>query len=68
MEECNDDDLPCTCREAVTRAYRSLRASGMSETVAFEAAIRIFRFHHPEAAPGEAAGLVEDWVAYGTVH
>lgn len=58
----------CRCRAAVTRAYRTLCDSGQAESRAYEAAVRIYRFYHPEAAPGAAAGAVERWVASGTVH
>jgi len=67
-EDCENDEISCNCRAAVTRAYRTLCASGEAESIAFEAAIKVYRFHHPETAPGMAAGLVERWVACGTVH
>lgn len=67
-ENCQSAALPCRCRDAVTRAYRTLCAAGEPESVAFEAAMRVYRFHHPEMAPGAAAGLVERWIAAGTVH
>jgi len=59
---------PCRCRDAVTRAYRTLCEAGQAESRAYEAAVRIYRFHHPEAAPGAAAGVVERWIDAGTVH
>ncbi len=67
-EDCENTAGSCRCRAAVTRAYRTLCASGEAESVAFEAAMRVYTFHHPETAPGAAAGLVERWVACGTVH
>ena len=51
------DDLSC-CRPAVRRAYTELRQCGQPERYAFEAAMAVFRYHHPaaDAATGGTGG------------
>jgi hypothetical protein len=51
------------CREAATRAYAALRASGIIDPRAFEAAVTVFRYHHPEAQPLHARHIVAEWLA-----
>ncbi|MBI1181624.1 MAG: hypothetical protein GC201_13815 [Alphaproteobacteria bacterium] len=51
------------CREAALRAYRSLRDSGVIDRHAFEAAVRVFRHHHPETYPLQARHIVAEWIA-----
>ena len=57
----------CTdqCRPAVQRAYRELRDHGQPETVCLEAAVRVYRWHHPEADAALAGHLVSSWVFEG---
>lgn len=50
------------CISAVQRSYREMCASGAPETVAFEAALTVFKWHHPEVAAASAATLVRGWV------
>lgn len=50
----------CKCHGAVMRTYRSL--CDEPETVAVEAARRVYRFHHPEDSKFDAALTVERWI------
>ena len=50
------------CRTAATRAYRELRQRGVPDRPAFEAAVTLYRYHHPETARGEAKWLVAEWI------
>lgn len=50
------------CVGAVQRSYREMCESGAAETVAFEAALRVFHWHHPEVAAANATTLVRGWV------
>lgn len=51
------------CREAAIRAYSALRASGIIDARAFEAAVTVFRHHHPETQPLHARHIVAEWLA-----
>ena len=58
----------CVCRAAVVRAYGSLTAAGVPAGYALDAAVRVYRFHHPEELTDRARALVERWVLAGPVH
>ena len=45
------------------RAYQELRDRGLIDPDAFEAAVRVFRHHHPETRTGDARLVVADWIA-----
>ncbi len=51
------------CRDAAVRAYAALRASGVIDPRAFEAAVTVYRYHHPEALPRQARHIVAEWLA-----
>jgi hypothetical protein len=51
------------CREAALRAYAGLRASGVVDLRAFEAAVTVYRHHHPESPPRQARHVVAEWLA-----
>ena len=70
IEDCGPDSAPelCTCREAVSRAFAGMTASGAPRNVALEAATRVYCYHHPEAGYNHAHHTVEHWVTGGTVH
>lgn len=51
------------CREAATRAYAALRESGVIDPRAFEAAVTVYRYHHPEAPRLQARHIVAEWLA-----
>lgn len=51
------------CRQATLRAYASLKASGVIDPHAFDAAVTVFRYHHPESQPLQARHIVAEWIA-----
>jgi len=53
----------CECREAVSRAFGELKERRMSENSAFESAVAVFRFHHPEIPPMQAIDTVDRWLS-----
>lgn len=55
------DDKMCKCRRAVMNAYNTL-VKDDPESVAMDAAYRVYRYHHPEDAPSLAKLTVERWV------
>ena len=59
-ETCGDGSA---CREAALRAYAGLRASGVVDPRAFEAAVTVYRHHHPESLPRQARHIVAEWLA-----
>lgn len=61
-------DGDCKCERAVMRAYKTLRAAGLPDGHALEAAKIVYSHHHPEDSK-EIAGLtVERWVNHGHFH
>ncbi len=50
------------CISAVRRSYSEMCAAGQPETVAFETALAVFNWHHPEVQPASASALVRGWV------
>lgn len=58
-----NDDVNCECRSAVERAYKTLKISGHPETMAMDAAKRVYQHHHPEDAREIRDVIVERWVA-----
>lgn len=53
------------CREAVTRAYRSMGRSGVPERQAFEAAVQLYRIRHPGLSAPDAGQILAGWLATG---
>ncbi|NUB16602.1 hypothetical protein GAY28_31490 [Azospirillum brasilense] len=51
------------CRDAVQRCYAGLCDCGQPERYALEAAVTVFRYHHPETPPFQAETIVSQWVA-----
>ena len=58
--QCSDVD---SCRRAVTRAYRELRAHGVVDRAAFEAGVTLYRIRHPEILAHEARDRVAEWIS-----
>ena len=50
------------------RAYSGMIASGAPDSVAMEAAERVFRYHHPESSERHARDTVETWLFSGPLH
>jgi len=58
----------CKCYKAVMRTYSAMLESQCPEPVAQEAALRVYRFHHPEDAAQHASITVESWLHAGHMH
>lgn len=56
------------CRSAVTRAYREMQASGAPDSHCLDAALTVYRWHHPEASPPKAEDIVSTWIGQVTLH
>ncbi len=50
------------CRRAALRAYYGLRTHGHGESAAFDAAVAVYRFHHPKTPALESIDLVDVWI------
>lgn len=58
----------CVCKGAVLRAYSEMLSGEVPHNVAMEAAVRVYRYHHPEDAPDAAGLIVERWIHAGRMH
>jgi hypothetical protein len=56
------------CRDAVQRCYAGLCRCGQPERYALEAAVTVFRYHHPDSCPMMAECIVSHWVAGAVRH
>lgn len=56
----------CKCYKAVMRAFESMLDE--PRCVAFEAALRVYRYHYPKDNKQAAHLTVERWLAAGHVH
>lgn len=61
-----NDPERCKCQRAVLRTYEGLVHEG--DDTALTAAIRVYRFHHPEDSREDASLTVERWVHAGHFH
>ncbi len=50
------------CQMASINAYRQLRRCGEDDRAAFRAAVRLYRFHHPEVPVEQAIHTVAEWI------
>ena len=50
------------CRRAALRTYYGIRAGGHGETAAYDAAVVVYRFHHPETPAVDSFDLVDGWI------
>ncbi len=56
------------CRAAVERAFDEMRAGGVPDRHAFEAALFIHRFHHPDVPLPDAYTEVFRWTLGRVLH
>lgn len=56
----------CKCYGAVMRTYAGM--SDEPDHVASQAALRVYRYHHPEDPLDKAALTVESWINAGSHH
>ncbi|WP_252180961.1 hypothetical protein [Azospirillum sp. B4] len=52
------------CRAAVEKTYRQMRASGAPDQHAYEAALVLYRYNHPEDAVPVAEAAVALWTGH----
>lgn len=62
------DPVRCKCHGAVLRVYNGLVEAGRPECNAMEAAMIVYRHHHPEDSKSDASLIVERWVNAGHFH
>lgn len=58
----------CKCYSAVMRAYAGLVEAGQPESVALEAAVIVYGYHHPEDTKHQQSLTVESWVNAKHLH
>lgn len=58
----------CKCYGAVMRTFKGMMKSRVPGTVAQEAALRVYQFHHPEDPKDKAMLTVERWIQAGHAH
>lgn len=56
----------CKCYQAVMRAFKSMHDEAYP--LAFDAALRVYRFHYPKDNKQAANLTVQRWLAEGHVH
>jgi hypothetical protein len=56
----------CSCYQAVMRTFRHM--SDEPQQIALQAALRVYRHHHPEDAKADALITVQRWVADQHIH
>lgn len=52
----------CKCKPAALKAYNGMLSSGAAEKEAFDAAYRIYRYHHPLDTKEDSHLTVERWI------
>ena len=52
----------CQCCAAALRTYRELAEAGQREDRAYDAAVQVFRYSHPECHRVEAYQIVGNWL------
>ena len=50
------------CKQAALRAYQELRDRGKTDPAAFNAAVAVYRHHHPETPRRESKHIVAGWI------
>lgn len=50
-------------QRATLRTYRELRRQGLSDRLAFESALGVFRHRFPAIAGDDATFMVADWIS-----
>ncbi len=58
----------CRCRKAVLAAYDGMIRSERSHQQAFQVAVRVYRYHHPEQPAPAARDIVSGWLAPEALH
>ncbi|NQU70969.1 MAG: hypothetical protein HQ514_10490 [Rhodospirillales bacterium] len=50
------------CKQAALRAYAELRSRGKTDPAAFDAAVAVYRHHHPESPRRDSNYIVAGWI------
>ncbi|MGH1376587.1 MAG: hypothetical protein ACRBCK_09590 [Alphaproteobacteria bacterium] len=58
----------CKCYKAVMKAYGSLMHAGRPDSIALEAAVIVYGYHHPEDSKEDRTLTVERWVNEQSIH
>ncbi len=58
----------CKCYKAVMQAYGCMMEAGEPQSIALEAAMRVYGYHHPEDAKAIQTLTVERWVNERSLH
>jgi hypothetical protein len=67
-EEIEDVCAGDCCMSAVKRAYHEMQARGRPDTFAFDAAMAVFNWYHPEVVGMRAENIVANWVREGALN
>lgn len=67
-EDFANDPGRCVCKPAVFKAYNGLLDAGQSHRQAMEAAMKVYRYHHPEDSKEDSQLTVERWVLTQSMH
>ncbi|MEQ8587347.1 MAG: hypothetical protein RLO01_20520 [Thalassobaculaceae bacterium] len=54
--------LSAVCRQAVVRTYSEMLDLGVSDPVAFQAAERVYAWHHPDVPRRLVPFVVAEWL------
>jgi hypothetical protein len=60
-------DADC-CRPAVLRTWQQMNQCGQPDRYCLEAAMTVYRWHHPESSESQAAEQVTAWIGPGMLH
>lgn len=56
------------CRHAVEQAYRRMQDSGVPDLHAYQVALTIYRYNHPDDEMQVAEASVTRWTGYASFH
>lgn len=56
------------CRDAVEQAYRRMQDSGAPDQHAYEVAVTIYRYNHPDDGEEVAEATVARWTGHVHLH
>ncbi len=52
----------CECWTAVTRTYHEMKGRQQDDISAFESAMRVYKYYHPDVPDLDACFTVADWI------
>lgn len=54
--------MSCQCHDATIRTYNEMTNAGQREDRAYDAAVKVFRYYHPDSSRVESYQVVADWL------